>query len=140
MELLAKAVKGFCRKLHIRYMTMSWICLSHFWFLISTFYVYWLNVYQEINPKASAWKVFSSSRLVFLKKSSTHVQVLWFWRHTYSTSDNVTPPMSGFLIGQNLIFCWWRHQCAITRVENVCQSNIKRDKNLGFQLSQRHPP
>ena len=133
MELLAKAVDGFYKKLHVRYMTMSWICLSHFSFLISSFYVYCLKVFQGINPKASTWKVFSCSHLVFLKKSSSHVQVFWFWRHTYSTSDNVTPPVSRVLIVRHLTFCWWCHQCAVTHLENVRQSNIRRGK-AGFSI------
>ena len=133
MELLAKAVDGFYKKLHVRYMTMSWICLSHFSFLISSFYVYCLKVFQGINPKASTWKVFSCSHLVFLKKSSSHVQVFWFWRRIYSTSDNVTPPVSRVLIVRHLTFCWWCHQCAVTHLENVRQSNIRRGK-AGFSI------
>ena len=139
MELLAKAVNGFCKKPHIIYMTMSWICRSHFSFLISSFYVYWLKVFQGINPKASAWKVFSCSHLGFLKKSSCHVQVFWFWRHTYSTSDNVTPPISRVLIVRHLTFCWWCHQCAVTRLENVRQSNIRRGKKAGFSIVTQTP-
>ena len=107
--------------------------------MISTFYVYWLKVFQEINPKASAWKVFSCSHLGFLKKSSSHVQVFWFWRHTYSTSDNVTPPISRVLIGRHLTFCWWCHQCAVTRLENVRQSNIRRGKKAGFSIVTQTP-
>ena len=53
---------------------------------------------------------------------------------SYSTSDNVTAPISRVLIGRH-----WRHHHAITQLENVCQPNIRRSKKLGFQLSHKHP-
>ena len=41
-----------------------------------------------------------------------------------------------------LVYTWffthWRHHRAVTRLENVRQSNIRRDKKLGFQLSHKH--
>ena len=37
-------------------------------------------------------------------------------------------------------FADWRHQRAVTCLENVRQSNIRRGKKLGFQLSHKHPP
>ena len=58
---------------------------------------------------------------------------------TYICSDNLTPPISRVLIGRDLKFCSRRYQCAATRLENVRQLNISRDKKLGFQLSQKHP-
>ena len=58
---------------------------------------------------------------------------------SYSTSDNETPPTSWVLIGRPLIFCWLTSPRAVTRLENVRQSNI-RGKKMGFQLSHKHPP
>ena len=58
---------------------------------------------------------------------------------SYSTSDNETPPISWVLIGRPLIFCWLTSPRAVTRLENVRQSNI-RGKKMGFQLSHKHPP
>ena len=140
MELLAKAVNCFCKELYIRYMTMPWICLSHFWFLISTFSAYWLKVFQEINSKASAWKVFSCSHLGFLKNpllmckysdfDDINILRLTMWHHLF---------LEFWSVG-TWFFTDWRHQCAVTRLENVRQSNIRRSKKLGFQLSHRHPP
>ena len=139
MELLAKAVDGFYKKLHVRYMTMSWICLSHFSFLISSFYVYCLKVFQGINPKASTWKVFSCSHLVFLKKSSSHVQVFWFRRHTYSTSDNVTPPISRVLIGRYLIFCWLTSPPCCNSPRKCTPVKYKKRQKAGFSIVTQTP-
>ena len=36
-------------------------------------------------------------------------------------------------------FAHWRHHGAVTRLENVRQSSIRRGKKLGFQLSPKHP-
>ena len=36
-------------------------------------------------------------------------------------------------------FAPWRHHCAVTRLENLCQSSIRRGKKVGFQLSHKHP-
>ena len=33
----------------------------------------------------------------------------------------------------------WRHHRAVTHLENVLQSNIRRGKKLGFQLLHKHP-
>ena len=38
------------------------------------------------------------------------------------------------------IFAHWRHQRAVSRLENVRQLNIRWGKKLVFQLSQKHPP
>ena len=46
MEIFAKTVNDFCEKRQLRYIKMPWVPLSHFNFLISTFYVYWLKVFQ----------------------------------------------------------------------------------------------
>ena len=59
--------------------------------------------------------------------------------HAYSTFDNETPPISRVLFGRHVLFCYWRHHRAVTRLENVRQSNTRRDKMLGFQLSHKHP-
>ena len=92
-------------------------------------------------------KVFLCSPLTWMNtktylkhlKKNLRIAVTIFRYSSYSTSDNVTPPISGVLIGQYLIFADWRHQRAVTRLENVRQSNITRDKKLGVQLSHRHP-
>ena len=36
-------------------------------------------------------------------------------------------------------FANWRHHRAVIRLENVRQSNIRRGKKLGFQLSHKLP-
>ena len=58
---------------------------------------------------------------------------------TYSPSYKLTPPNSRVLFGQHLILDHWRHQSALTRLENVRQLNVRRGKKLGFQLSHRQP-
>ena len=58
---------------------------------------------------------------------------------SYSSSYNLTPPISRVLIGQPSFFPHRRHQRAVTHFENVRQLNIRRDKMLGFQLLHRHP-
>ena len=44
-----------------------------------------------------------------------------------------------FLLVDTWFFTHWRHHRAVTRIENVRQSNIRRGKKLGFQLSHKHP-
>ena len=58
---------------------------------------------------------------------------------TCSMSDNKTPLISRVLIGPHLIFANWRHQRIVACLENVRQSNIRRGRMLGFQLSHKHP-
>ena len=58
--------------------------------------------------------------------------------YTYSASDNLTPTFLKFWLADTWIFVYWRHQRALTRLENVRQLNIRRGKKLGFQLSYRH--
>ena len=50
----------------------------------------------------------------------------------YNTSDNDTPPISQVLIGRHLIFFWLTSHRAVTRLENIRQSNIRRSKKLGI--------
>ena len=107
--------------------------------MISTFYVYWLKVFQEINLKTSTWKVFSCSHLGFLKKSSSHVQVFWFWRHTYSTSDNVTPPVSSVLIGWHLIFCWLASPTCCNSPQKCAPAKYKNRQKAGFPIATQTP-
>ena len=59
---------------------------------------------------------------------------------TYNTSDNETPPISRVMIDPHVIFCWLMSPPCWTRLENVRQSNIKKGKKIGFQLSHKHPP
>ena len=43
-------------------------------------------------------------------------------------------------VGLMIHWSWGtRLQCAVTRLENVRQSNIRTGKKLGFQLPHRHP-
>ena len=42
-----------------------------------------------------------------------------------------------FWLVSTWFFAHWRHQRAVTHVENVRQLNIRRGKKLGFQLSHR---
>ena len=44
-----------------------------------------------------------------------------------------------FWLVDTWFFADWRHHHAVTCLENVCQSNIRRSKNLGFHLSHKHP-
>ena len=46
----------------------------------------------------------------------------------------------GFWLIDTWFFADWRHHRAVVRLENVRQSNIRRCKKLGFQLSHKHPP
>ena len=45
-----------------------------------------------------------------------------------------------FWLVDTWFFTHWRHYRAATRLENVRQSNTRRSKRLGFQLSHKHPP
>ena len=45
-----------------------------------------------------------------------------------------------FWLVNTWFFARWRHQHAVTRLENVRQLNIMPGKKLGFQLSHRQPP
>ena len=45
-----------------------------------------------------------------------------------------------FWLVDTWFFADWRHHRAVTRLENVRQSNIRRGKKLGVQFSQKHPP
>ena len=107
--------------------------------MIGTFHVYYLKVFQEINPKASAWKLFSCSHLGFLEKSSSHVQVLWFSRHTYNTSDNVTPPISRVLIGWNLIFCWLMSPMCCNSPRKCTPVKYNKKQKAGFPIVTQTP-
>ena len=44
-----------------------------------------------------------------------------------------------FWLVDTWFFAHPRDQGAVTRLENVCQLNIRRDKKLGFQSSHRQP-
>ena len=44
-----------------------------------------------------------------------------------------------FWLVDTWLFADWRHRRAVTRLENVRQSNIWRGKKLGFQMSHEHP-
>ena len=54
---------------------------------------------------------------------------------TYSSSCNLTPPISRVMISRHLIFAHPRDQRAVTRLQSVRQLNIKQGKKLSFQLS-----
>ena len=55
-------------------------------------------------------------------------------RITYSTYDNETHRFFKFWLVDTWIFADWRNHRAVTRLENVRQSSIRRGKKLGFQL------
>ena len=57
----------------------------------------------------------------------------------YSSSCNLTPPISRVLIGDTWFFAYPRDQCAATCLKNVRHSNIRRGKKLDFQLSHTQP-
>ena len=44
-----------------------------------------------------------------------------------------------FWLVDTWFFADWRHHRAVTRLESVRQSNIRRGKKLGVQLSHKHP-
>ena len=52
------------------------------------------------------------------------------WRHLFLK----------FWLVNTLVFSHWHHQRAVTHFDKVRQSNIRRGKKLGFQLSHRCPP
>ena len=58
-----------------------------------------------------------------------HIVCLTIWHHLFLK----------FWLVNTWFFAHWRHQLAVTCLENVRQSNIRRGKKLGFQLSRRHP-
>ena len=62
-----------------------------------------------------------------------HIACLTIWQ-----SYNLTLFIEFWLVG-TWFFAHWRHQRAVTRLENVHQLNIRRDKKLGFQLSHKQP-
>ena len=57
-----------------------------------------------------------------------HIVRLTMWHHK-----------SRVLIGRHLIFCSWRHQRAVTHLENVRQFDTRRGKKQVFKLSHRQP-
>ena len=67
----------------------------------------------------------------FTKKNKLywHIVRLTIWHHLFLE----------FWLVNTWFFAHWRHQRAVTRLENVRQLNIRRDKKLGFQLSHRQP-
>ena len=72
--LFIKGINYFHKRLHLRYMTVLWIHrLSQFCFLVSTFYAYWLKLYQGI-PQTT---VFSCSRWSFFKNALLSTRI-WF--------------------------------------------------------------
>ena len=58
---------------------------------------------------------------------------------TYSSSDNLTPPISRILICLYLIFSLLTSPTYCNSPRKVRQLNIRRDKKLGFQVSHRQP-
>ena len=68
MEIFAKTVNDFCEKRQLRYIKMPWVPLSHFNFLISTFYVYWLKVFQVFHCSHESF--FKEHHKNFFKKCS----------------------------------------------------------------------
>ena len=71
------------------------------------------NLPHEANVKAQV-----GSRIHIVRLTMRHHLFLEFW-----------------LVG-TWFFAHWRHHRAVSRLENVCQSSIRRGKKLGFQLSQ----
>ena len=63
------------------------------------------------------------------KNIDLHTVSLTIWHHQFLE----------FWLVDIWIFAHWRHQSAVTRLESVCQLNIRRSRKLGFQLSQKHP-
>ena len=59
-----------------------------------------------------------------------HIVRLAIWHHLFLDSWLVS----------TWFFATWRHQRVVTRLENVCQLDIRRSKKLDFQLSHRKPP
>ena len=58
---------------------------------------------------------------------------------TYSTSGKRHHLFLEFWLVDTWFFTHWHHQRAVTRLENVGQSNIRRGKKLDFQLPHKHP-
>ena len=44
-----------------------------------------------------------------------------------------------FWLVDTWFFADWRHHHAVTHLKNLPQSNIRRGKNLGVQMSHKHP-
>ena len=77
--------------------------------------------------------------LRFLKKSSSHVQVFWFWRHTYTTSDNVTPSISRVLIGRHMIFYWLTSPMCPNSPGKCTPVKYKKKQKAGFPIVTQTP-
>ena len=65
----------------------------------------------------------------FYEKTLSHIVPLTMWHHLFLE----------FWFVDTWFFADWRHQLAVTHLENVRQSNLRRGKKLGFQLSHKHP-
>ena len=59
-----------------------------------------------------------------------HIARLTIWNHLFSE----------FCLVDTWVFAHWRFQRAVTRLENVRQLDIRRDKKLSFQLSDTQHP
>ena len=60
---------------------------------------------------------------------ATHIVPLTIWHHLFLK----------FWLVDTWFFTHWRHQRAVTHLENVRQLNIGRGKKPGFQLSHAQP-
>ena len=73
--------------------------------------------------------VFACLRIHWYVLVPWHTVPLIIWHHLFLK----------FWLVDTWFFAHWPHQGAVTRLENVHQLNVSWDKNLGFQLSQKHP-
>ena len=71
----------------------------------------------------------SKPKNVFMLEPPSHIVCLTIWYRL----------LLEFWLVDTWFFARWRHQRAVTCVENVRQLNIRRGKKLGFQLSNKQP-
>ena len=84
-----------------------------------------LNLTNKLSFEFSLHMFISNVYHTKRKISALHTVPLTIWHHLFLE----------FWLVDTWIFAHWRHQCAVTRLENVRKLNIRR----GFQLSQKHP-
>ena len=84
-----------------------------------------LNLTNKLSFEFSLHMFISNVYHTKRKISALHTVPLTIWHHLFLE----------FWLVDTWIFAHWRHQCTVTRLENVRKLNIRR----GFQLSQKHP-
>ena len=115
--LLKKRLWHRCFSVNLKKFLRTAFFIEHFWTTASGF-SYWLHTIRS-----EKWHL-KHFRLNGFPK---HIVRLTIWHNLFLEFWLVNP----------WYFTHWRHQRAVTCLENVRQLNIRRGKKLGFQLSYR---